>query len=312
MNFTKFLLVLSSAMALASCGGNGPLTSAGGTVNSAQAIVAVGQINTALGAFKMDATPTAPTIGGGGPTPTPGLMAGVYDACTTITPASGVDADGDGMDLLRQYNYNCNGVMSGSTPVTLLGTVTFRDLDDTKKWLEGGYSYNYDVTSQGNGSQYRWDWTDKGDTVMTAAGSGYQYTSEYRSSGEGMEHGVPYSATWQGTWKFKIVPDTGTTNKWDTGKIEFSGYFGMKGNFGPSGTDVFNVVFELESKNIIYDYAGGCSTYKSGTITYRDGSGNETILTFNCMTTTATFNGDPIAIATPVQAAKDAHRLVKH
>lgn len=301
MNYSKIILASLCAAALTSCGGQGALTGPGGQANAAQMGQALTQINNSLGSFAFDATPTVPNVGGaGGQTVTPSAvgvrMMGAFDSCITETPDPTVDADADGIAKTKTYNYNCNNIGDSGYTYNIGGKVNITDLDDTKKYMLGGYRFDMETTfsSKGPGG-YAGDWADRGYFEFKKVGSAYVYDSDFRSAGSGVEHGDTYEVTYQGTWKHKVTPDSTATNVWDKGSIDFEGFFELKGTFG-SGLPLFGVVFEMNSDSLKYDYTGACTTYQSGSITFADGSGNKTVVTYACTSASATYNGTAITI----------------
>lgn len=309
MKLFKLTLVALASAAITGCGGEGgPLTASGGSVAQGQVQAALSQVDSALDTFSLDTNPSFPQIGGNSISvdPNPSVTWWDHGACTTVTPTPLVDADSDGISLLKKYTYDCDNIVDGEYIYSVNGSITMKDLDDTKRWMEGGYRADYDTLYTFNGvpGVDEMSYEDVGYFELKKVGGSFVYDSEYRSNGTGVYHGRSHEVIWQSTWNHSVTPDPSGTNMWDKGSISFSGFFGLQGQF--QHDDPFSVVFEISSNNLKYDYDSGCNTYQSGSITFEDGNGNRIVLTYACTSVTGTFNGQTVDLrsATAVKAGK--------
>lgn len=301
MKYIKFgLLALVSAV-LASCGGGGLApTSTSGTVSAAAANhpsmkTNLNQLVTQLSANVQNPAAGLGSIGGvtASAIAINPLEADPFDSCTTITPSTLVDEDGDDIAVNKTYKYNCNGIDIGEgRPVSKKGTVTFQDLDDSVKTDNGGgYNFVFDLDFF---SPNAWTSTNKGFYKLEKSGAKLTYTSQYFSSftethsGQDLEGGLSSNFTY-------VVAGTDAANPWRKGTSSTSGFYRLivKGDDGDGNILDWDFTFKIDSA-VEYENTAdsGCTQYyKSGYLTFTDASNNKLRYDYTCNSVTFSFNG---------------------
>lgn len=210
------------------------------------------------------------------------------DACTTKTPATATDADGDGISTQTRV-YNCSNVQDSGSTINATGTVTVTDEDDNN--AASGWSYVYDnvvggYTNGANSENYNYS----GNYKMTRGSDGnWAYTGNYKSNGTNVNNGVTNTYISGGTWSDVVIPDSATNPDY-TGAVTVSGYYAA--TFTVSGTPQ-QYVFSMQSSGLLYDHT--CSAYyKQGSYTFTDAAGNTVVITYNCSSSVVKYNGSAI------------------
>jgi hypothetical protein len=300
MKLNSLLMTLLAACSLASCGGEPGLTSLNrpaGTVTAAQAAVLAG--GTTLTNFIGNARPDQkPNFGG----PVRGNDRNMsdpfdsrdadFDSCASVTAADQTDNDGDGIKMHIAAKFNCVGIAGESNNTfDLVGSFEQKDLDDSQDWALGGYLFNYNLnfkntTDASNTLIFRF----KGFFSAENTGTMLTQTSNFYYGGSGIHNGVELDYLWQGDYEASFTP-TSMASPYADGTANFSGGFKVKGDFS-HGTNsaTLDVVFGILGENLVYDST--CSNYyRSGSVSFTDGSSNVIMYTYNCTTAVATYNG---------------------
>lgn len=220
----------------------------------------------------------------------------VFASCTTTTPETATDADGDKIAAALTKTYSCSGVAgTRSTTYNLSGTASETDKDDANALA--GYRYEFDMegsheSSRSNSESY----TYAGFFDLTLNGTAYAFTSNYQSVGQNTDSSMGATATWTAgsTWNHTITPDTDPA----TGTATMGGYWGYKvevsGSFpSVSATDF---VLAVASESLKYKKDSCTSFFNGGMVTLTDGDGNVLKYVFkaDCGTPTVTFNDKAI------------------
>lgn len=297
-----FALVATGAVSLSSCGGDDTLSGPGGSIQAAAAGVAAGVFLNGGKGMNLNLKPTeTPNISG---LSISGFNAGAslgtsandpLDACTTVSPTTIVDADGDGIAKEKTYVYDCRDVLSqDGFATTAIGRISITDYDDTKDHMEGGY--RYDIEYEGSGVKlpdYDLRYSHRGFFDARKMGASYVYTSQFSAGFSGKERDDNYDVTYRSNYKTVFTPDD-SANPWATGKTQFTGFFGIEGKM--NGKDyTFNVSWEMGSTELVYDWQT-CNYYKSGKMWWIDGAGQRFEITYNCTNFQTTFQGQNVTL----------------
>ncbi len=286
---------LTFVASISACGGSGgPLTQSGGSINSTQLVTAqVGnQFSTLLSNLQPNVTPNVNLPTGVGFNEE---EEGPYSTCVTKSPETPVDADADGIPVQQDFTYDCRDIAGdGGGMSSVIGSYAVRDLDDTKDWAQGGYSYNFDLASAyqfGTTHDFKTTYSGfwKAESTATTMGMESNFTSEVI----GKEHGLSINFAYQSTHKSVYTP-VDMANPYLAGALSIDGFFRLEGELSTGTTSVpaLKVVFKMKSENLVYEYPGCTHYFKSGSLAFEDGSGNTLVYTFNCTAApTVTFNG---------------------
>ncbi len=278
-------------LAATGCGGNGgPLTAAGGSLNSNQLQSAeIGQRFTdLLNNLKPNANPSVRSFPTG-----VGFVESPYDSCRTQSPGPTIDNDGDGIPVLLETKYSCSGVSGDEGFYSdLIGTYRVRDFDDSLTYARGGYRYDYDLHYiSTNRSTHFFDFSFLGYYSAETTRNSLRMASDFQSSVEGEDNGVKMKFTYQTTFSATYHPADMAT-PYAAGTLNMEGFFKLEGMLSDNLPDA-KVVFKFVGKDLVYEYPGCTQYYKSGTIAFSDGANNQLVYTFNCNTAPIiTFNGE--------------------
>lgn len=292
-------LATVTLLALTGCGGDDSLSAAGGSVaTSAQALAAFnGSINNELSRILISTN--APTLrqGNAGAALFSDIgIYGIYDACTTVNPASRVDVDGDGIAKEKTYTYNCNNIVDSGSTYNLVGTESVVDLDDTKANVKGGYRYNHDFVfsyAQATGSNYN---LHRGFTEVVPSATSLTYAMEYEGVTNDTRTGMKADVTTRTNWRSVYTP-VDMANPTASGTVVVSGFYSLVGTSeNQANWGDMNVAFEVSSSGLTYDAGAGCNkSFQSGSLTFTDGSGNRLVFDYACTSGTVKYNGTFVA-----------------
>lgn len=279
------VLVLVSI--LSGCGSDSATTgpnyaAASGTLDAAAASTT---LSTVLNAVQLDLTSIPKSI------PASNVRDTLYSACSTVVPTTTTDLDKDGIPATREITYACNGIPHGNITLTLNGTESQTDADDSVATGTGaGYKYVYNYTGGHSGGETfgtkgTWEMTKDPTTKVS------KQTGDWKGSGSNTDQntGAVEEYEYGSTYSHVVTPDSARESK--TGKVEFSGYFGSrrKGSTNKGSPD-HDYVAKYSSKDLVYDTT--CSHfYKSGTATFEAGTG-KMVMTFQCSSNPKVVDGD--------------------
>jgi hypothetical protein len=252
-------------------------TKASGTISSATSVANKAAIVLAT---------TFPT--NGSPAGLPSLSrSGVYDACSSRTPANPSDIDADGIKT-QTSTYDCNGVVDSNSLYTRNGTAIITDADDTNNL--SGYKYNYDLTGNYRSTDGKTDinYSYKGYWAMVKNDASYDYQSNYKGKFAGTDTGVTFTTISGGNWLFTLTP-TSMTTPYTTGAAEFSGYFAFTFD---------NQLYVFSTTGTGLKYNASCANfYTEGSVNFVDESANTITVNYGnstCDAPTLTYNGATI------------------
>lgn len=299
----NLLFAAAFIAALTSCGGNAPgeLTEASGSIDAAsmKAVIAgsggpvsIASLKTSM---KIDAGTVSPpfTLPSG-----MGFTNDEYTACTTTT-GSTTDADGDGIAKGFRSTFDCNNVamQTGNGTLTRVGYYEEADRDDTKVGWLGGFTTKFEFDSAYDFShEYgSYVWAGSWDAQTTATSIAMDYGFTISSTNAVRATGTESTIEYQTQWKQAYLFDNATT-PWMKGTMSLDGFFRLKGSIDYHNEvhDVA-VVFKVTTDHLLYDRTA-CPTgfFKSGSMSYTDGSGNVLKYSYNNCVETETFNGAPL------------------
>ncbi|MCB0377512.1 MAG: hypothetical protein KDD33_03385 [Bdellovibrionales bacterium] len=294
MKKTIGLIIFLSSL-LSSCGGAviGPTAASGAITSTTEAQT----VKTGFDALLARITP-ANLQSPGNIATVPGVTtsaispkaASAFDACTTITPTTAVDADGDGVAASKKYEYNCIGVAEPGHPAeNRLGTITISD-DDTVPASQGGaYSFAYDV--QFSSSHYQSTW--EGEFSLTRDQGKLTYGSRFKAFFSESD----YAGTWESNYTYELNP-TDPASPWDAGTAAMSGFYRLQASGTVSNQHVdYDYTWEMSSGNLEYEQTGtsGCvNYYKNGYIQFKDAGNNLIRYEFTCSAVSYSLNGTAI------------------
>lgn len=292
----KFLCFLALGPALASCGGSA--IGRQGNINQGGLQTLVPAFTTLLTSLRPGQAPTLPTQGMPAGITTSAIRNRAVAACVTETPSAPVDADGDGIALLKEYKYNCTNELVGANTYKYKGSTKVEDLDDTKKWSLGGYKVTFDSESEFEASAVnKGQYAYKGYWSSQASGATTVMKSDYTARVAAILPAHPtVDYSMRAVWNMTIT-GASETSPWLAGKWTGSGLYELSGTFyyengsGSRETKTgSNVTLEFRSDQLEYDNT--CAVYfKSGSWIFRDGSGNELKMVYDCQTEKKYLNG---------------------
>lgn len=295
-------LILSVGLFMVSCGGGG-LSGPSGSLSADQATVVMSMIST--GSMKIGPQAGGKMdLSGMGNLPT-GVTASSLGArssglggCERVSEDT-TNADSDDYVLSRKYSWNCTDADVSGTSWSVVGDLEFKDKDDTKKNLIGGYVVAFDFDSGYRSTNADFKYTLVGTFEATASGSTSTFTSDYKSQVKGWftEHGATVETDYvlQAEFKSSYTPDSIAT-PYASGSIVIEGLVGIKGLVGhETKSEDVKVTWTLRSRNLKYNQT--CTQWydSGGVYELVDGSGNIFAINYNCSSpATYTFNGETI------------------
>lgn len=232
------------------------------------------------------------------------------DPCSsTKTPASSPDVDEDGIPVDQTYTFNCDNVGDGEGTLSLHGKYSFQDLDDTKKWSEGGwkgawdYSFVFDTPASAEGGHTypatKMDYSGKGGYSLTTTGATQNYLSDFSGKVAFVIDSKSGDYTYSGKWSIQVTPSA--TPSWKSGALVYKGQWTIQGFFPEGYGDdnghedhdgQVNTSITITSENLTYD-ADACSCYyKTGKVIYTDVSGHVFEDRYDCNSYKAFFDGE--------------------
>lgn len=307
---TSLALVAAGTLSLSSCGGDDSLSGAGGTVQAsamgaAAAIFLGGNRGIDL---EMNPSTSTPNLGQMGIMGLPSFFTPLaeeqnpFESCSSSSPAQTVDDDQDNIPKIFTQSYDCADITMGDVyTYSAKGEIKIQDLDDTKKYTEGGYRYDIDYsgTYTNAGFPYTNTYKHVGFFESRVVGGSFVYKSEFSAGFGGEVKGFPFEGRWQSNYETVYTPED-VSAPWNQGKVSFNGYIALQGNFShePEDQGNYDVAWELSSNGLEYDWRspGGCSTYKAGSLTWKDGEGKRLVIEYNCTSRKIFYQGQEISL----------------
>ena len=272
------------ALGLAACSQDPEFfTTASGTLDKDTATSNKGSLETSA-KFPTNGSPSGmPTFTRGDSEET----ASPYAGCTTKDPATTTDADSDGVKT-QKTTWNCKDIDTDrAAKATRIGTMTVTDNDDSD--ANSGYKYSYAVdASYKNGTTHDITYSYNGFWEMVKAATTVVYSSKYKGTFAGTEHGEKQDSVSGGTFSYTITP-TDMAHVYNAGTAEYSGFFAY--NWSNK-----NYVFKTTGTGLKYDHSCG-NFYTEGTVSYTDGSSNTVTLNWGdsaCDAPTVKYNDTAI------------------
>lgn len=305
----KIVILFISTATLGSCIGGAP-----SIVTTASAPQIMNSFSSeVLGKLPRGNTAAAlPSLGGGGIS-TSAVTAKVAPySCYSSTPTTPIDADSDGIALLKEYTFDCSDFGNGGFTYNHQGSLKIADKDDAIAGIVGGYRYEFnmpqwyyknDTTGLTAGGSYSGFWEGSGTSTSSTYSSDYTGSTfgEFDITGFGKgEYNYIFSYTYETVITHDVVAANAT---WNTGTINASGTYAWNGKFlSEHETSPGNYKFELvdgaasmtwQMTNVVFDQT--CSIwYKSGTVRLVDVGGNVVETIFACTEATTYLNGKKI------------------
>lgn len=305
----KIIFIFISAATLGSCIGGTP-----SIVTTASAPQIMNSFSSeVLGKLPRGNSAAAlPSLGGGGIS-TSAVNAKVAPfSCYSSTPTTPVDADLDGIALLKEYTFDCSDFGSGGFTYNHQGTLKITDKDDSVAGLVGGYRYEFkmpqwyyknNTSGLSAGGSYSGFWEGSGTATSSIFNSDYTGSTygEYDITGFGKGD---YNYIFSYTYNTVITHDSvAASANWNTGTINASGTYAWNGKFlSESETSPGNYEFKIvdgaasmswQMSNVVFDHA--CTIwYKSGKVRLVDVGGNVIETIFACTTAKTYLNGKEI------------------
>jgi len=202
-------------------------------------------------------------------------------SCATTSPASPVDADGDGWYANATVTYNCS-YSSGGVTSTITGSVAEQDKNDSDPY-SGTKASVKDLKiavsdSSGTSSiteNLSWDLTKN-------APGAYALSYDFRLDVADSSGNASFEV--QGTPTY--TADSGTSNPFDAGTFTFDGKVTYQDSDG---------TYELTRQSGGVHYSNTCGGFDSGTVNYHDNSGNTMAITYTgCNSISLTYNGSTV------------------
>ncbi len=235
-------------------------------------------------------------------------------SCYTSSPATPIDADSDGIALLKEYSFDCEDFVSGENTFNHKGSYKSIDKDDTVAGDRGGYRFEFDIPSWyyknnsenllfGGSFNGYWDTSGTNDsTKFKSDFKGSQY-AEFEAPGHGiLKTDYTYTYKWDVTFTptLIMVNSNSQVSQWAEGTMVGSGSFAIEGNFvnekEEGGTVKFEVIDGTASmswKAVDVTFKSNCAVwYKSGSHILTDVGGNKIEIKFNCSDAKIYFNGE--------------------
>ncbi len=225
-------------------------------------------------------------------------------SCDTVTPASPVDGDNDGIALLKEYSFDCTDSASQGSEFTRKGSFTVIDNDDAIPGIKGGFKYEFDIstwlvksltTGLTVGGSYKGFWEHTGTDTTT------NFDSDYTGSFYG-EFDLPTTGKVNVDYTYKHKFDVSYTHdsvapsaQWNTGTMNGVGTYSFSGNFLAGSDGAYNVEngsaeMTWKTENITFDRT--CAKwFKSGSFYLTDIAGNVIRTDFNCTEAKVYLNG---------------------
>lgn len=293
----KLLIMAASIAALTSCGGGAPgeLTEASGSIDAAsmKAVIAGAGGSVSIASLK-----SSMKIDAGAVSPPFSLPGGIgllddYANCTTTT-GSTTDADSDGIAKGFKRTFDCDSVPVSLGTVSRKGTYEEADKDETKSGWLGGFSTKfefsdiYDASHEYNESVWSGTWEATTGTSSISLDYGFTISNKNIVHSTGTESAFEYQTQWTQSYAFEDA-----ASPWMKGTMSLDGFFRLTGSIDYHNQlhDVA-VVFKVTTDHLVYDRtACPVGFFKSGSMSYIDGSGNELKYSYNNCVETETFNG---------------------
>lgn len=227
-------------------------------------------------------------------------------SCDSVNPASPVDADTDGIALLKEYSFDCTDSISSTNEYTRKGSFKVIDNDDTIPGIKGGYKLEFDIDT----------WLVKDLTLNLTAGGSYKGFWETTGTDTTSNYKSDYSGTYYGEfdlsshglgqvsvdYAFSHVSDVSFTHdtvtpgaQWNTGTMEGTGSYSFSGTFlseshSSHSVETGSATMTWKAESVTFDTT--CSKwYKSGAFYLTDVAGNVIKTEFNCSEVKVYLNG---------------------
>lgn len=298
---TGSLVAALAVFGLSSCGGDEDVNSASGSTSASLAPAIVGMFTAGQFGINVnqapDTIPSFTKLGFKGSTSGLSVQASAVDPladCQKSSPDTVVDADGDGIALEKNYEADCTNVlMNDGFTFTLKSKMVIRDLDDTVRYTAGGYSFDIDYEgSTLKVPQYDFSWNHRGHFSAIPGPTSFTVSSKYSAGFSGREREDYWDFTWKSNYSMVYTP-LDMSAPYVAGAVKYSGFVGIEGNLVPEQLEKFVVAFQLDSVDLIYDYAN-CSYYKSGSLYWTDGAGQKVESRYHCSGFDTYFEGQKI------------------
>ncbi len=202
-------------------------------------------------------------------------------SCTTSSPASPVDADGDGWYANATVTYNCSN-SSGGTTYSITGSMTEQDKNDADPY-SGTTATIKDLKMTLTDSSGTSSFTENltWDLTRNAPGD-YALSYDFRIDVSDSSGNASFEV--QGTPTY--MADAGTTNPFDAGTFMFDGKVTFQDSDG---------TYELTRQSGGVHYSNSCGGFDSGTVNYKDTSGNTMAINYTgCNSFSLTYNGSTV------------------
>lgn len=215
--------------------------------------------------------------------------------------SSRVDADSDGIPTTLSWAFDYDSQSCGdpasSTRWKFKGSFVEKDLDDSQKWLVGGWTTEWEFTSSATYSSGRYQYV--GDGIYTAKRSGNKinHVGDYQGTVTWTAGSLGGSFDYDGEFSYVVTPDSLSDSlAHKTGAVQingtwtYSGVFPEEDDSGDMTDESIDVTFRATSVNLRYDDT--CSKYwKTGEFRYD--MGNHLFrAVYDCTTVKYYFDGE--------------------
>ncbi len=295
LNVCRASAVVAAIPFLSGCLGGGPNTSeaargypsaASGTISQTTATAQAATLQSAVIPTNLSGNSIYTGLNISFPTP-PAFVATIYDDCTTATPATRVDADGDGIKAVMNLSINCTGIRSSGYTYNWVGTNNMRDTDDTNSYGGFAQDFNWIFSHRSDDGTNSENYAHQGSFAYTLSTSVHSYVGLYNYTGTNTYNGTNTNYTGGANFNFTWT---------DTGTFPSNGTASLQGFYKFNVTEnsvVSTYIVRISSTDLTYN--SGCSQfYNTGSVTFTDASNNAIKYTYGCTTVTKTYNGTAI------------------
>lgn len=226
-------------------------------------------------------------------------------SCYTETPATPVDADNDGISLIKEYTMDCVDFTASTYTYNQTGHFKVTDTDDTVAGVKGGYVYEFDIPTWfvkdlddgfTAGGSFMGKWEGNGSDTLSHYTSDYtgRFYAEFNLAETGdTSVDYTYHYTFDVNYTHDVVADNAA---WNNGGMEGKGTFSWDGTFMNESHDgkhsIINGSANMSWEAIGITFDTTCTQwYKSGKIILTDSAANKVEIVYECTTATAYLNG---------------------
>lgn len=277
----KLLLTGAAILAATGCGGI-----SGEPLTAVSMVKVIGELTTAM--RNMPTSNTAPALPVAGVTLSSNVST-MATECETISPAVIVDKDEDQIAASKVSTFDCTNQVAGNFQNTRKGTITIKDLDETKKGVEGGYRVDfaisqYDNKDLTNGQEYKYSYN--GFWLSKTEGNTLISTADFTGLNNYSNNLGSNNYTYNYTWDWRMTP-TNSAQFWDAGTLSVSGSFSLSGDYigedgGAHVQKSGTFVVKYYSKDLKYSNACGGNFYQSGSFFVDDSYGTVIEVRYDC------------------------------